>query len=341
MKQQKKEAIDLKDVNQFAYKNIMREVLPEPILCRHSDQSHVKVFVNMIGGYRGLLIVPDEVQKPSGADRRLLFQQRSKPSAPAQQWTQIHKAREAGWKFHLSISQDVDNLEKAWNILVPILLKYKVGETKIVHEKNQQEASKAITVYTFSGGPKLDQWCPFIKEVESAFRENSIRPGEKIYEYEITGSNYFYYRNDADHRGEYVRDEYNFQFRVVDQIPISLKDELDFHRELTENKDIVGCIVKVKGHESCCLYVKNGDKLDKQEFSSNLLVNLENLDHDHRITIAPILNRPAYLQLVVSRLDHTIPSTNNVTKEALPFKDIDLNRELAHVLNRDAGESHN
>lgn len=126
---------------------------------------------------------------------------------------------------------------------------------------------------------------------------------------------------------------------MVDQIPLSKEQELKFASELKENPNNVGCIVKLKGSDVCCLYVKDRDGWDRQEFNIVLLKNIENPDQDHRISVAPILNRPAYLELVVPRLERTILSTNNVTKEQLPFKDIDLNRELAHVLPQDIGQS--
>jgi hypothetical protein len=339
MKQLNVEIIEQKDVNRFTYKNIMPADLPEDVLFRHTDQSVNKALVFSSGGYISLSVVADKPREVSSVDRRAMFRNRRKPNLPGQEWSHLHQPKEAGWKFHLSIAQDPANLEKAWDALVPILLKYKVGQTKIVHEKNLQEASKVITVFTFSGGPQLDQWSPFIKDVELAFREHGIRPGEKIFEYQIIGSQYFYYRNDAGHKGEYIKDEYNFLYKIVDQIPLSKEQELKFASELKENPNNVGCIVKLKGSDVCCLYVKDRDGWDRQEFNIALLKNIENPDQDHRISVAPILNRPAYLELVVPRLERTILSTNNVTKEQLPFKDIDLNRELAHVLPRDIGQS--
>lgn len=330
MKQQDETILDQKDVKQFTYKNIMQEKRPDATLFRHDDNSINKVFVYRIGGYVALSVIPHNPIKPAGADRRLMLQNRKQQVVPTQQWAQKHQPKDAGWKFHLSIAQNPTNLEKAWEILVPILLKYKIGETKIVHEKNEQEASKVITVYTFSGGPQLDQWRPFLKDVELAFRQKGIEAGEKIFEYQIKGSNYFYYRNDADHKGEYVSDEHKFLYRVVDKLPVSNEQELEMERELKEGQHNIGCIVKLKGAETCCLYVKDGNGWDRQEFNINLLKNLENPDQNHQIIIAPIINRPAYLDLVVPRLDQSIPSTNNVTKEPLPFQNIDLDKELAH-----------
>lgn len=339
MKQQENEIIDQKDVNQFTYENIMQKGMIHPILFRHTDQSINKAMIFTSGGYVSLSVVPNKPVEASGADRRAQFRNRAKQTLPAQAWTHLHQPKEAGWKFHISIDQDPANLEKAWGALVPILLKYKIGHTKIVHQDKYQEASKVITVYTFSGGPQIDQWMPFVRDVELAFREKEIRPGEKIFEYEIAGSQYIYYRNDAGHKGEYVEDEYSFLYKVVDQIPISKEHELVLAQELKENPINVGCILKLKGQDICCIYVKDGEMWDKQEFNSNMLRNLENPNANQRIIVAPILNRPAYIELVVPRLDRTIPSTNNVTKEPLPFKDIDLKKELTHLSNREIGHS--
>lgn len=317
-------------VDHYSYKNIMQLPMPKEKVFQHDDGSANKVLVFASGGYISLSVVPNEQKKASGTDRKLLFQHRSKATMPAQQWTQVHKPKEAGWKFHISIAQNPVNLEKAWDALVPILLKYKIGQTKIVHQDNQQDASKVITVYTFSGGPNLDQWEPFVRDVESAFKENEIRPGEKIFEYEIKGSQYFYYRNDADHNGDYVRDEYNFLYKVVSQIPVPKEQELLFSEKLTENPKNVGYIVKLKESDECCLYVKNGDEWDRERFDISLLNNIEAPNQDQQLVLAPIKNRQAYLEVVAPRLDQTLPSTNNVTNEPLPFKDIDLTKELAH-----------
>lgn len=135
-------------------------------------------------------------------------------SALSQLKSNIHQKRqalasetsqEAGWKFHLSIEQSEENKEKAWNALMPLLLQYHVGEAKITQPGAHTDENKVITIYTFKGGPAQDQWADFVQDVEKAFGQGGIMPGEPVKESNITGSDFFYYRNDKGHNGEYVK----------------------------------------------------------------------------------------------------------------------------------------
>lgn len=71
-----------------------------------------------------------------------------------------------------------------------------------------------------------------------------------LYEDQIEGSDYIYYRNDSDENGEYVEDAYNFLYKVVDQIPPSDLIMSEIATEMKQSKKVVGCIIKLKDHES-------------------------------------------------------------------------------------------
>ncbi len=333
------------ELNQFTYKDLVSVRTQRSVLFKHEDQSINRVMQFDSGGYVSLSVIPQEKTestKPSAQDRRAMFQNRPKNPSPGNrpQWTvtpaQQNKdqpmIKEAGWKFHLSIAQDHENIEKAWNILVPILLKHKVGQAKVVKPESTSEANKVIAVYTFNGGPKLDQWEPFLKDVESAFRENTVTPGGNIFEHKIEGSDYIYYRNDAGPDGKYVADEYNFLYRVVDKIPISESQIEKIGGELKENQGVVGCIVKLRDSDNCCLYIKDNDRWITQKFDVGLLKNLEDPNTPKQLKISPINNRSAYIALVVPQLNRAIPDTNNVTKDQNPFRGIDFTqaRTLKH-----------
>ncbi|MDQ2994759.1 MAG: hypothetical protein M3R00_07450 [Pseudomonadota bacterium] len=337
MKLQSEQIIELAKITQFSYHEIMRIDAEKYVLFKHDDSSVNKAWPSDSGGYVSLFVIPYQSQqgKPSAQDRRAMYQYRPKASDKLiqnlPQWAAPKQIiREAGWKFHISISQNGENVSKAWNILVPILLKYKIGQTKVVKPENHQAANKIITVYTFSGGPALDQWASFLKDTEKAFRENGIIPGEAIYENHVTGSHYFYYRNDADPSGKYVADEYNFLYRVVDHIPVSETDMAKFEGESEQTEKISGFIIKLKGSDYCYLHTQSALGSLAQDFNIRLLDNIENSDQSQHVTISPISNRSAYVNLVVPHLDITIPSTNNVSKQRDPFESIDLTHQLAH-----------
>lgn len=350
MKKNDEKILEQSEVDQFTYKNMMQAGGLKSVLFRHDDQSVNKVLQFNTGGYEALSVLPytPQAAKPSGRDRFAMFQNREKPpdeaTANRPDWTnsssqkkkQMSITKVAGWKFHLSIAQDAANVEKAWNSLVPILLKYKVGETKVVRPESQQDASKVITVYTFSGGPELNQWESFLEDTELAFRQNEVVPGEQIFESHIEGSAYIYYRNDADENGEYVKDEYNFIYKVVDQIPLSESQlsELAFELNKQGQNKVTGCIVKLKGSDTCILHLKVGNDWATEKFDVNLLKNIENSDSNQQITISPTANRDAYVKLVVPKLDGIISSTNNVTKSEDPFKDIDLTHTVQQAISQ-------
>lgn len=327
--------------DRLTYNEIMKPHSLRILIFRHDDQSTNKTLVHKKGGYATLLVYPDTQKEslqnmPKQVDQSVI--------GPRQQWAQSkikhqisdatqavsNEPKEAGWKFHLSVAQDEkkENLKKAWNALVPILLKYKVGETKIVKDELVQDANKAITVYTFNGGPKLDQWEPFLKEVESAFKEHGVVPGEEIYENHVTGSEYIYYRNDAGPNGEYVEDKYDFLYRVVDQIPISESKMLEFAAELKQTPNAVGIITKLKDSDTCFCHLRVGNDWISKEFKLDLLKNIENPNKPQLASISPLANREAYLELVVPELNIAISSTNNISKTPDPFSTIDFTPSL-------------
>ncbi len=297
---------------------------------KHEDQSTNKALVHKKGGYVTLLVYPDTQKEtlqnmPKQADPSV--------TGPRQQWARSRikqpisdAPKEAGWKFHLSVAQDdrKENLEKAWDALVPILLKHKVGETKIVKHELVQDASKVLTVYTFNGGPKLDEWEPFLKEVESAFKERGVVRGEEIYENHVTGSDYIYYRNDAGPNGEYVEDKYDFLYRVVDQIPISESKISELAAELKQTPNAVGIITKLKDSDTCVCHLRVGNDWGSKEFKLDLLKNIEDPSKPQLASLSPVANREAYLKLVVPELNKAIPSTNNQAKAPDPFSTIDV-----------------
>lgn len=166
-------------------------------------------------GRRAAFAASRNKQSPSVAppiDRRAAFAaSRAKKDAPTPSTSSFgakstlkNTSPDNGWKFHLSIEQSEANKAKAWDALVPLLAEYKVGEAKITEPNVTTPSNKVITIYTFKGGPELDNWDAFIQKAEQALTDSSVKPGPPIDENQINGSRYCYYRNDTGQDGKYT-----------------------------------------------------------------------------------------------------------------------------------------
>jgi hypothetical protein len=329
--QQQNEVSQESASKQFAYDRLKEPRTLRPVSFQHSDNSKCRAFIfeppdGPAYFALSVVLVKSQSENTSVEDRRKsMLNNRHKPTIPAGTWAQPkQKSNNAGWKFHLSIAQEGDNVKNAWDALVPILLKHKVGETKIVKPGIAQDANKVITVYTFNGGPKLHEWESFLKDVELAFREHEIASGDQIFEHHVKGSDYIYYRNDGGKSGEYVPDEYNFMYKVVDKIPPTEEERLKFADQLKQNENAVGYIVKSKDSDICLLQLKTDSSWLPMEFNVSQLKDVKELGQDKLITISPVTNRAAYLELVVPKLNKGIPSTDNISGAEDPFVNVDL-----------------
>lgn len=111
-----------------------------------------------------------------------------------------------GWKLHISVAPE--DIEKAWSLICPILMKHEVSGFKIIHpdvlesafRKNNLDhiANKQFTIYQFRN-PQFDtqKWEAVIKEIDEVLQKNDIKPSQTPdVDKKIEDSHYFSYRND-------------------------------------------------------------------------------------------------------------------------------------------------
>jgi len=109
---------------------------------------------------------------------------------------------EGGWKFHISLDEDPENLKKAWNIIKDILIDYRVASAKILKKDAELDfisQGKEITIYACADPQKsLKEWQKILTRITEEFVANNIKPGYRCYGDDIVpGSSYITYRNDA------------------------------------------------------------------------------------------------------------------------------------------------
>jgi hypothetical protein len=115
------------------------------------------------------------------------------------------------YKFHLSV--DVDDLERAWDIVANKLLNHthahmaKVTKPDVVQRFNRPDypqAGKMITLYTFEEiSPEV--YKQLVVDIEQALNAGGIKPGPEIHrDRMIPGGQYTGYRIEKDENGEYI-----------------------------------------------------------------------------------------------------------------------------------------
>ncbi len=111
-----------------------------------------------------------------------------------------------GWKFHIILNQDVvGNVEKAWNCIVKLLMRYDIGLTKVIHPNNKVPEDKAVTIFACIEKTQRSkiEWQGIINQIVYALVENNVLPGQIPNEYKILDCYYVSYRNDLSLTGGY------------------------------------------------------------------------------------------------------------------------------------------
>lgn len=142
----------------------------------------------------------------------------------------IKKSGSYGWKIHISIDDsDRNNIETAWDCLVPVLIKYGIYYVKFYKsnftnddkwcekEENLWNIGKRFTIYALHNLPKtkefielfeseksvesatnsLISWNDFFNEVAETLKKNNIKPGYLNPACRAI-NNYISYRNDKN-----------------------------------------------------------------------------------------------------------------------------------------------
>ncbi len=119
-------------------------------------------------------------------------------------------ADKLGWKIHISLDDaDINNISKGWNIVKDILIGSNLDYFKVVIpgvKKDQiasnYEIGRQITIYA-TDDPRV--YPNIIQRITDEFVKQGVNPGFKpMTDRQVSGSNYFYYRNDDDGRGVYL-----------------------------------------------------------------------------------------------------------------------------------------
>lgn len=118
-----------------------------------------------------------------------------------------------GWKLHVAIDdRNLENLSRAWNLIVDILIEQRICESKIIKREvsfwnNASQCGKQITIYQFYN-PNRD-WNSIINQIESRLctgdeygeiPRGQFSPTDRL----IPESRYISYRNDLSQNGEYA-----------------------------------------------------------------------------------------------------------------------------------------
>ncbi len=122
-----------------------------------------------------------------------------------------------GWKIHISVNPTLDNLSKAWDLVMPILMRHGVYSFKVLSSTSNSQPGKEITVYAFDSRNNMP-WQEILSEIHRSLENAHVEPnsakgapfvrvGQKILEITepcICNSPYLYVRNDTKDE-EYVR----------------------------------------------------------------------------------------------------------------------------------------
>lgn len=113
---------------------------------------------------------------------------------------------EYGLKFHISLPEDIENLDKGWDIVKTILMDNNITAFKVIRQgrkmsEDPDQRGKTITVYADKNPEKcLDEWGKILERITKELTKANVPPGyrppgttEKP-EKPIPGSNYITYR---------------------------------------------------------------------------------------------------------------------------------------------------
>ena len=126
---------------------------------------------------------------------------------------------ERGFKFHISLANFEDNVAKGWNIIKAHLIIHEVLLSKIIFinalhlmTKSRNQCGKEITIYAYRENRPSQAWQKLIEDVTHDLIKNQIKPGPlPPSDTEISGSNFFSYRNDKS------REEFSSKREEVQQ----------------------------------------------------------------------------------------------------------------------------
>lgn len=150
-----------------------------------------------------------------------------------------------GWKFHISIDDERENMILAWDNIVPIFMKHKVNFIKLIRpechqddEHSESERGRQFTVYIEQNLEKTkDDWQNLINEITDKLVEKGIKPGyQNVVAKAVQGSSYFYYRNDKPPTPEAMSSDNEKHSPIIPIKPIEGSDSASTHTASSVNK---------------------------------------------------------------------------------------------------------
>lgn len=116
-------------------------------------------------------------------------------------------ANPPGWKLHISVDDENNNLIKAWDCIIDVFLKHKLSFVKIQKLENIKDnidepwdCGRQFTIYMQQNPEKtIEEWQALMNEITDIFVRENIRPGYlNPTTKRIEGSSYFSYKNDKN-----------------------------------------------------------------------------------------------------------------------------------------------
>ncbi len=151
-----------------------------------------------------------------------------------------------GWKIHISLERDPPdyyNYMRAWNILLPILVEFRINRTKIIRSDKHIEDNdhlsgygRHITIYAQLQEADSINWHEFFERIDEVFSKNNIRPGERSPICRRV-SDYCAVRNDATPTGEYLEPKTLYQEYYYNETMKNVGLESDAVGKLLDSRD--------------------------------------------------------------------------------------------------------
>jgi len=111
-----------------------------------------------------------------------------------------------GWKIHISLADNLDNIRKAWNCLVSIFIEEEIGLVKLIRpegnpldrEIHPNERGRQLTIYAQLNPFPIEKWWRILQRINDTLIANDIEPAcHSAVCRRIHGSSYLSYRHDG------------------------------------------------------------------------------------------------------------------------------------------------
>lgn len=120
---------------------------------------------------------------------------------------QEKKGQKLGWKLHISLADEGDNIEQGWDLIIDLLKECGIKSCKVLAKGSHLlgfQWGKEITLYHQEDQAELVDWQSLLDEITARFVNNGIRPNCLAFnDMLVNGSSFFGIRNDEGKEGGY------------------------------------------------------------------------------------------------------------------------------------------